>query len=240
MKTTKIPFPVIVGMLVLFTVVSIGFYVSRPQSSAAAGNEPAPQPSYSDAPASNSPAQPSLLGLPQTINDITVEITSTRIISTGVEIGICYTTPDGGDWYPTPGHLFYSTYEIYPDEFEFTTETKANGRDFGRRCALVRYRIDDLQTITTPLQFSILDFTAHSLEMYSACQNFQQRVDTNPKAKAHGLKAKCTENSDGSISVAVTGHGKAITNEKAQEVLDGIANSVVVGPWEFTIAVLDE
>lgn len=242
MKTKKngLIFTILIGLLVLLTATSIGFYVSRPQSMAAANSGAESQSAYPGKPANIPTPQPSIKVLSQTVNEITVEVTSAKIVSTGIEIGICYTTLDGGEWYPTPGHLFYSTYEIYPDEIEFTTEKLADGNNLGKRCALVRYRIDDIQNITTPIQFSIMDMYAPQREMYSACQEFQQRLNTNPKAKAYGLKAKCTENSDGSISVVLVDRGKSATEGKAKDVLDSIANGVVLGPWEFTVTALEK
>lgn len=227
--------------LILTLLISLTFYISRPQSLASAshGENPKNLPNQfvpSTAPAAK--VEPAVLSGIK--NDIKVEITSAKVISTGVEIGICYTTSDGGDWYPTPGHLLYSTYEIYPDEYEFTTEVKADGNNFGKRCALVRYKIDDLENITTPMQFSILDFEARPLEMYSACKNFQVRVSTNPKAKAYGLSAKCTENNDGTIAVALADHNKSVSNDNAKQALDNIASGVVNGPWDFTITQIEK
>jgi len=171
----------------------------------------------------------------KTENDITVEITSTKVISTGVEIGICYTTLDGGEWYPMPGHLFFGIYEVYPYEYELTSEILADGKKTGTRCALIRYRIDDLNTFTTPVEFSILKFDAPGREMYTPCQELQQRLDTNPKANAYGLKAKCVENSDGTISATLLDHATSVSNDNAKQALDKIAKAEVVGPWEFTI-----
>lgn len=231
---------IITGLLILATVLAIGFYTSRPQSNVVAGNNAIEQ-SLSDQNqvVSVPPQATSKEILSQKVNEIVVEITSTKMISTGVEIGICYTALDGGDWYPTPGHLFYSTYEIYPDEYEFTTEEKANGNNPGKRCALVRYRIDDLENITTPLQFSLIDIVAHPREM-PACQNFQERLDTNSKAKAYGLKAKCIEAGDGSVSVTLVAHDKSVAKDKASKMLDEIAKGEVIGPWEFTITEIEK
>ena len=173
--------------------------------------------------------------LSQTVNDIKVEITSAKVVDIGVEIGVCYATPDGGDWYPTPGHLFYGIYDIYPDQYGFITEEKANGNKQGKRCVLVYYRIDDLETIASPIEFSIDDFEARPLEMFSACQNFQERLDTSPKAKAYGLRAICTENSDGSFSIVLNDHANSVAKENANKALDEIAKGIVTGPWIFTI-----
>lgn len=233
----------VVSLLVLATAVSIGFYFSRPQTAALANNKPAQE----SLPASEKPADvvmpqdASKTVLSKTQNDITVEITSTKIISTGVEIGICYTTLDGGEWYPMPGHLFYGEYEVFPDEYEFLEgEILADGKNTGTRCALVRYRIEDLSTITTPLKFSVLRFYAPGREMYTPCQELQQRLDTNPKAKAYGLQAKCTQAGDGSVSLALTGNNKSVTDEKASKLLNDIAKAEVVGLWEFTITTIEK
>lgn len=239
-KNNNFTFVIITGMLILTTVLSVGFYVSQPQSSVVASNNAVEQslPNQNEA-VGVSPQVVAKIVLSKTEKDITVEITSAKIISTGVEIGICYTTLDGGDWYPTPGHLFYSTYEIYPDEYGFTTEEKANGNNPGKRCALVRYRIDDLENITTPLQFSLIDIVAHPREM-PACQNFQERLDTSSKAKAYGLKAKCEEMSDGNIAVTLIDNDKSVAKDKASKLLDEIAKGEIVGPWEFTITDLEK
>ena len=233
-KNSKIYFTIVTGLLIVAAISSIGFYISRPQTSAAASNNVAKQSPANNNIADISPQNASKSILSKTVKDITVEITSAKIISSGVEIGVCYTTLDGGDWYPTPGHLFYSTYEIYPDEYGFAAEEKANGNNPGKRCAIVRYRIDDLQNITAPFQFSLIDLVAHPREM-PACQNFQERLDTNSKAKAYGLKARCEETSDGNISVTLVDHDKSVAKDKASKLLDEIAKGEVVGPWEFTI-----
>ena len=227
--------------LILMLLVAVGFYISRPQSLVSARNSENPNNSMRQPVPANIPinkVEPAVLSRMK--GDIQVEVISAKVIPTGVEIGICYVTPDSGDWYPTPGHLLYSTYEIYPDEYEFTSELKADGNNFGRRCALVRYKIDDLENIMTPLNFSILDFEARPLEMFSACQNFQERLSTNPKARAYGLSARCTENNDGTIAVNLAGHNNLVSNEHAKQALDTIASGIVNGPWEFTITQLEK
>lgn len=225
-----------ISLLILTTSISIGFYSSRPQSAVVAGNNDREQSLSDQDQVVNIPPQTAGKEiLAQKVNEVVVEIISTKIISTGVEIGICYSTLDGGDWYPTPGHLFYSTYEIYPDEYEFTTEEKANGNKVGKRCALVRYRIDDLESISTPLEFTVINFEARPLEMFSACQNFQERLATSPKAKAYDLRAICTENSDGSFSIVLNDHANSVAKENANKALDEIAKGIVTGPWIFTI-----
>lgn len=237
-KNNRVRNTLVVSLLVLATGISASFYLSQPQTIALANSEPAQQ-SLS---APEKPADAVMLQdaskdvLSKTQNDITVEITSTKIISTGVEIGICYTTLDGGEWYPMPGHLFYGESEIYPDEIEFLDgEVLADGKNTGTRCALIRYRIDDLNTLTTSVEFSILQLYAPGREMYTPCQELQQKLDSNPKAKAYGLKAKCAETGDGSVSVTLVGHDKSVTKDKASKTLDEIAKGEVVGPWEFTI-----
>jgi hypothetical protein len=237
-KNNSLFLTIITGLLVVAAVASIGFYISRPQTSAAAVENVEKQisPVNNIPDASSKSAYKSVLS--NKVNDITVEITSAKIISTGVEIGICYTTLDGGDWYPVPGHLFYSTHDVYPDEYEFTTEQKADANNLGRRCVLVRYRVDDLSTIVAPLQFSLADLVAHPREM-PACQNFQERLDTNSKAKAYGLKAKCIETADGNVAVTLVSNNNSVAKDKASKLLDDIAKGEVAGPWEFTITELE-
>ncbi len=174
------------------------------------------------------------------VNDITVKITSAKIIETGVEIGICFTALDGGEWRPAPGHLFYSSYEIYPDELEFTTETLADKENFGERCALVRYRIEDKENITTPIQFSIMSMYAIPREMYTPCQEFQQRLETSPQANALGVVANCVENGNGGFSVELMSNARSVDAEQARMIVNQIAKAEVGGPWEFTITEIEK
>ncbi len=230
-------FVVTASLLTVAAVTAVGFYVSRPQITAEAYAQA--QAPYLGEPSNTSTPQPADEMLSQTANDITVKITSARFIENGMEIEICFTAPDGGEWYPTPGHLFYSSYEIYPDEFEFTTETLADGKNFGERCALVRYRIDDKENIATPIQFSITGIHAPQREMYSPCEELMQRLDTNPKAKAYGLKVKCAESVDGGMSVELIENAKTIDKEKAKGLLNQIARAQIEGLWKFTITEIE-
>ena len=174
--------------------------------------------------------------LSETVNEIKVEITSAKVISTGVEIGVCYTAPDNGEWRPMPGHLFYGEYEVYPDEIQFLEgEIIAGGKNTGTRCALIRYRIENLNALVTPIKFSIVQFYAAGREMYTPCQEFQQKLDSNPKARAHSLKANCMETGDGNISVTLVEHDKSMTRDQASKTLDEIAEGEVIGLWEFMI-----
>ena len=235
-KNNSVANVLIVSVLVLAASFSISFYFSKPQAVALANSEPVQQiPTVLPVESSVTPQNISQKALSNTKKDITVDITSTQVISTGIEIGICYTTPDNGEWYPMPGHLFYGEYEVYPDEYEFTFEKLADGKNTGTRCALIRYRIDDLRTLNAPINFSIVRFYAPGREMYTPCQELQQRLDTNPKANAYGLKANCTDVGDGTISVTLIDHNPTVTKDKASKMLDEIAGAEVDGPWEFTI-----
>lgn len=238
---TKVLTVLTVGLLTLAALTAIGFYFSQPQSQALAGNAANPQaaPIYSEPATATTIQAATSEVVSQTVNDTKVEITSAKIIKTGIEIGICYTELDNGEWYPSPGHLFYSSYEIYPDELEFTTEKMADKNNPGWRCALVRYRINDLNTITTPIHFSVSELYAPGREMYSPCEEFQQRLNSNSKAHAYGLKAKCTETAEGKVAVELVGHGKSVDKDKAKKVLEEIASAQVIGPWEFTINSLE-
>lgn len=237
-KKNKFQFAVVTSLLAVAVLAAIGFYASRPQTAAVAHVEA--QAPYLGKQSDTPTPQPSEEVLSKTANDITVKITSTKIIETGVEIGICFTALDGGEWYPTPGHLFYSSYEIYPDEFEFTTETLADGKNFGERCALVRYRIDDKEKITTPIQFSIIAMHAIPREMYTPCQEFQQRLETSPQANALGVVAQCSETGNGGFAVELMSNARSAEAEQARMIVNQIAKAEVSGPWEFTITEIEK
>ena len=240
-KNIKVTNIFVLSLLVLVASISVGFYFSQPQSVALANSEPVQQISLenrADAVRQQGAGKQVLL---KTQNDISVEITSTRLISTGVEVGVCYTVLDNGEWRPMPGHLFYGEYDIYPDEIEFLPDEKlADGKNTGTRCALIRYRVDDLSTVNTPIEFSIIQFYAPGREMYSPCQEFLQRLGSNPKAKDFGLKAECAEVGDGNISVTLIDHDQSVGKDKASGLLDEIAKGKVVGPWEFTITEIEK
>ena len=139
------------------------------------------------------------------------------------------------------GHLYYGTSDILPDEIEFLSgEKMADGKDTGIRCAYVRYLVEALKAITTPVEFSILRFYAPGREMYSPCQELQERLKTNPKAQAYGLKAKCDELNDGSISVTLADQDKSVEKDKANILLKEIAKGEIDGPWEFTITEIEK
>jgi hypothetical protein len=72
-------------------------------------------------------------------------------------------------------------------------------------------------------------------EMYSPCEELQQRLDTSPKALAYDLKMQYEENTDFSTSVALVEHNESVTTDEAQKALDVIASAEVQGHWEFTI-----
>lgn len=223
-------------LLVVITIVSISFYFSRPQAVASAYSAPTQQilPTASVPIAAPQTTIPEVLTAEQ--NGVTVTVTSAKVIDTGIEIGICYTTLDNGEWYPMPGPIFYGKYKILPKEAGFLdNEIPADGKNTGTRCAYIRYNIDDLTTITTPINFSILKFYAPPREMYSPCQEVQQRLDTNPKAQEYGLKINCSEKPDGNRDVTLLGNGNSLTHDEAQKVLDVIANAEVQGSWTFTI-----
>lgn len=230
-----------IGLLAVAVFAAVSFYFSQPQSQALAGNAGNPQ----AAPIHSEPVSPPAIQaaktevLAQTVHDIKIEVTSAKIIKTGVEIGVCYTTPDNGEWYSFPGHLFYETYEIYPDEVGLVDEKQANKDNPGKRCEVVRYRINDLESISTPLHFSITEIMAIQREMYSPCEEFEQRLNSNSKAHAYGLKAKCTETAEGKVAVELVGHGKSVDKDKAKKALEEIASAQVIGPWEFTINSLE-
>ena len=230
----------IIGLLIITTVASIGWYISRPQSQAFAVNNYEQQEAIQEQQVvtkSTQAEKPTDIRS-KTLNDITVEIVSTNLIATGLEVGVCYSTPDGGDWYPLPGSIHYSTYEILPDEFEFTSEDKADGINMGKRCASIRYRIDDLPKITTPIQFSITGFWAVPKEL-PPCESLQQRLDTNPKAKAYGLKAKCSYDEQAGISATLSENSSSVAKDKAQQILDEIVKGEINGPWEFGITEIE-
>jgi hypothetical protein len=171
----------------------------------------------------------------QIIGDVTVEVTYAKRIETGIEIGVCFTTLDDGEWYPWPGELITNGGNYEPDESGFTTEDHANAKSTGTRCSFIRYRIKDVQTDLLPIQFTMLKLIALPREM-PACQNLQQRLDTNLKAQEYGITIKCTgAEQQSEMSVQLVDFNPSYTKEEVQVLLDEIVAGEVNGPWEFII-----
>lgn len=231
---------VAIAAIVFFSVTaiaSITWYASRPQAQASAGNSITVF--QESNPITENPVSNDQSGYPlsSTVNETTVSVEFARIIENGVEIGVCYPTPDAGDWYPTPGSITFGTNEIHPDEFEFTSENKADGVNPGTRCVTIRYQVSDREVLKTPIKFTFLGFWAVPREV-SPCADIQARLDTNWKARIAKLNAKCSENDNGDISTTLLSYDASITSEEAQALLDEIVKGEVNGPWEFTIAEL--
>ncbi|MGC1376414.1 MAG: hypothetical protein WA821_09330 [Anaerolineales bacterium] len=241
---------IIIVLLLITTIASIGWYFSRSQSRALAANNGAvPPPAQNQqAPAvkptalATQPTTPaaSIFPLSQTVNGMTVQVTAAKLIKTGIEIDICYPTPDAGEWYSTPGHLYYSTWEILPDEAGLISEKKADGVNPGQNCELILYKIDDQASITLPIKFSLLGIHVVPREG-PACKDLQVRLDSNAKAKAYGLKVNCAEGGQNSGRTAtLADHGKSVSDAVAQKALDEILQFSIDGPWEFSITQLDK
>ena len=235
-KKHNFTFFTIAGLFTLVTVLSVRFYISKPDVAVSVESNVAMKPPIGKLAEVVTPQTDNKQLLSETREDITIEMTSAKVIGTGMEIGICYTTPDNAEWYPMPGHLFYGNYEIYPDEIEFLAgERFADGKSMGRRCALIRYRINDVSTLVTPVELSILQLYAPGREMYTPCEEFRERMATNPKVKAYDLKVECVETSDGSISATLLEHDPSISSEEANRILNEIASAEINGPWIFRI-----
>ncbi|HET6595479.1 MAG TPA: hypothetical protein VFG81_07635 [Anaerolineales bacterium] len=238
-KTLNIGIVLVLTMIT--ALVSIGWYISRPQSNVLAENNYQQPVGESKESGLNQPITQveSKISQTQTVNEVTVELTSAKLIETGVQVELCYPTPDNGDWYPTPGSLQYGTNEFLPDEFEFISEEKADGIHTGKRCVLVRYWINNVESITTPVQVTLLSYWAVPREV-PPCENIMQRLDTNPQAKAYGLNATCSYDDQTGIAVTLSEHSPSIVQEEAQQALDEIVRGEVNGPWTFTISTLEK
>ncbi len=232
---------IITVILGLGALASVIYYFSRPQTTSRAKDDQsipqASEPVNTPVALTQLPVQEEQLI--QTQNNVIVTISHAKIIATGIEISLCYTTLDGGDWYPVPGHLRYGAYDILPDQAEFTSETKADGINTGNRCVAIRYLIPDLNTISKPVQFLLLDVTAVPREE-PTCQNFTERLNTSPAARAYGLKADCVENSDGSASFTLTGSDASAKTEDVEAAWQVLIDGTVHGPWVFSINNLEK
>lgn len=234
MRPQKTKSILILAFFATITILSIIWYMSQPQEKASAGTNNAIYPVNNTEINSQTEIQNAEFPLSSTVDEKIVEVEFAKITDGTLEIGVCYPTPDDGDWYPTPGSVTYGSYEILPNEFEFTNEVKADGKSEGRRCATIRYLLENTEKLYVPVKFTLIGFWAVPKET-SACANFEQRFSTNVKAREANLEAKCSENGNGEISVSLTNYDKSLQADEAQLILDEIIKGEYIGNWEFTI-----
>jgi hypothetical protein len=228
---------IIITAIILF----FDFYFSKGKTSVKAEDKATQVPSLSEVIlATSTETVKNPINLSQTVGDVTVTVKYAKVIPTGIEIGICYTTLDGGEWYSMPDPIKVDSKEIKPDESGFTNETLATANTTGERCEFIRYKLAGSDTISTLIGFSIKALDAEPREMYSPCQEVQQRIDTSPKAQAAGVKMNCTENADGQAVAELSGFNPTFSREEAQQILDQIVGQMVNGPWVFTIDKLEK
>ena len=239
MYPKKLSLILLVGILAIGVVLSVGWYAASPQSRALAVSDSQSDTVQASTITNRVQASNQTDTKAKTVNGITVRVTSVKRIETGIEVGVCYATPDGGDWYPLPGNLSYSTYETRPDEFEFTSEVKADGKKMGERCVLIRYRVEEPSNISTPIKFSLTGLSAIPREL-PPCEDLQQRLSTSPKAQAYGLKARCSYDAQGGLSVTLIEKTSSVTQAQAQQALDEMVKGEINGPWEFLITQIDQ
>jgi hypothetical protein len=232
---------IIFGLLALTALASAIFYFSQPQAVALAESQPTSQPQILDVDELQTSSEIARELPVLTVNDTTVEITSVKFTQFNIEIGICYTALDDGEWRARVGQLKYGENAIYADSIEYLEgETLADSKSAGTRCALVRYIIEDPDAITLPVEFSIGYFYAPYRELYSPCQEMQQRLATSPKAQEYGLKISCTDDAEKGPSVSLDEYSKSVSVEEAQKVFDVIATSEVHGEWKFILTDLEK
>lgn len=237
MKSQKRIINILITLILLVTtLVSFVFYLSRIRSEVKAeGKENQSMSQFDIVSVTPTKTVENPLNISQTVGDITVTVKYAKVIPTGVEIGICFTTIDGGEWYFSSGPLLLNGKEIKPDQFGFTTEIIADASKTGERCGFVQYLTDGTATNDQPIGYSVSFLHSPAREMFTPCLELQQRIDTSSKAQAAGVKIKCAENTDGKPEVQLTDFNPSSSQEIAQQILDQIVENIVPGPWEFTI-----
>jgi len=160
------------------------------------------------------------------VNEITVTLKSVVTTDTGINVNICYSTPDGGDWYAILGNLTLGNNQFPAWGGSFMSEIKADRTKKGQRCVAIIYQIPDKSMITTPFVFTLLKIGAVPREI-PPCENLQNRLDTNPKIAAYGLQVKCNAaNNDGSITAKLLSHSSGTSDADAQKALDDVLCSI--------------
>ncbi|MFO7583240.1 MAG: hypothetical protein R6W69_00810 [Anaerolineales bacterium] len=271
MKTaTRFSVILLTGLLALAALTAVVFYFTQPGATAAAESQPSEMPIQVESDFENdmvsTDADRAEKKWPSaTSNDITIQITSVKLTQEEMpitetledgslheyvyvfdllEIGMCHTMLDNGDWVIWPDYLHYGNQSVfawglYRFEGEAQGEILADGKNTGERCQLLYYPIDDPETLSLPLKFAITSFGVPYNEGYSPCQNIERRWRTNVKAQEYGMKISCQDDFTNGPTVTLDDYSKSVSREDVQWVFDMLTNAEVPGYWEFVITEIE-
>ncbi|MFO7583242.1 MAG: hypothetical protein R6W69_00820 [Anaerolineales bacterium] len=268
MKPKALTLSMLTSISALAALTAVVFYFTQPGVTAVAENQPTNIAPSQEPVEGEEPIQVPVKYPVAVDQHITVEVTSARIFIRGVEyfnsepdetgvypeepgelikvgipfveIGICYTTLDGGEWYPAAEHLYYGKHKVWISEFEFMEGEKyASSTSTGVRCAHLRYLIEDVDSVTLPMKFSIEEFYAPGREVNSPCQEIQQRWRTNPLAQEYGMKISCQDDFAKGPTVTLDDYSKSVSREDVQWVFNMLTTAEVPGQWEFVLTEIE-
>jgi hypothetical protein len=258
MKLNSSSLMLLTGLLALAALTAFGFYFTQPGTTAIAESQPTEMPAQIESDFENDMVGPEISQEEKkwpsaTSSDITIQITSAKLVKKEVdinyfvdmlEIGLCHTMLDQGEWIVWPDYLHYGDQSVFPGYFfslsgEARGEILADGKNPGRLCHFLYYPIDDPETLNLPMKFAITYFGVPYNEGYSPCGNIMRRWETNVKAQAYGMKISCQDDFAKGPTVTLDDYSKSVNSEDAQWVFDMLTNAKVPGYWEFVITHLD-
>jgi hypothetical protein len=258
------------GLLALASLSAVLFYFTQPGATAVAESQPPEIPAqvksdFEDDMVGTEIAREEKKWPSATSNGITVQITSVKLTQVerlkfetdkdgnprlvpgefdlvdALEIGMCYTAPDDGEWRIFSRGISFGDYQIFDVSYEiFEGEKLADGKEFGMRCGAARYLLQDgAKSLVMPVRYSIEFFSAAQRENHTPCQEIQQRWRTNPLAQEYGMKISCQDDFAKGPTVTLDDYSKSVNREDAQWVFDMLTTAQVPGHWEFVLTEIE-
>lgn len=194
-----------------------------------------------------------------TVNGITMDIVSMDFVTVpesrrigiwterGVndilQVGLCFTAVDDGEWMVIPANAKSGEGEIMANTLTPGGKTPATAEHNGRICGTLSYDVTALDLDHyAPLIITVRSLFANPREG-SPCKNILHRFETNAAAQALGVTLIC---SDDISSETIRGPKDYVlsiqsydstkwTQEEAMQKIEKLLDSQISGPWVFEI-----
>ena len=194
-----------------------------------------------------------------TVNGVTMDIVSLDIVSVpesrrigiwterGVndilQVGLCFTAMDDGEWMILPANAKSGSREIRANTLTRGGMTPATAEHTGRVCGTLGYDVTGFGlTLQDPLTIAVQSLLATPREG-SPCKNILHRFETNASAQALDVTLSCSDDissetirgpKDYTLSIQSYDSTKWTKEDVLQEV-EKLLDFRIEGPWVFSV-----
>lgn len=194
-----------------------------------------------------------------TANDVTMDIVGLDLVriprsrlygdpnesgeNTYLQVGLCFTLPDDGEWNIIPGTAAVGDLDLWADTMAAGGIEPASGDAQGRKCVRMRYNVSSLDPDwDQPVKLNF-DSIAAAPREGSPCKDILHRFETNASAQALGVTISCTDNVTGDVVRGPKDYVLTVesfdetsrTLEEAESDLGRYLDFHISGPWTFSI-----